>query len=61
MGVSLVSKVAATMYAKADMVRLIEMNTPLFHRKIFLLYNREFWLTPIQQAFADFARQFYSN
>jgi DNA-binding transcriptional LysR family regulator len=61
MGVSLVSKVAATMYAKADMIRLIEMNTPLFHRKIYLLYNKEFWLTPNQQAFADIARQFYSN
>jgi DNA-binding transcriptional LysR family regulator len=59
MGVSLVSKVAATIYAKAKMIRLIEMNSPLFHRKIYILHNKEFWLTPIQQTFADFARQFY--
>lgn len=59
MGVSLVSKVAAKMYVQAGLVTAVEFDSPLFRRNIYLLYNRESWLSPIQQAFADHARQFY--
>ena len=61
MGVSLVSKVAAKMFVEAGLLTAIEMNDPLFRRKIFLLHNKELWLSPIQQAFADCVRQFYQN
>lgn len=61
MGVSLISKVAAAMYVDAGLLKTVEMNSPLFYRQIHLLHNKELWLSPIQQAFADYARQFYSN
>ena len=59
LGVSLVSKVAATMYERADMLKIIEVNSPLFRRQIHLLHNKELRLSPLQQAFADYARSFY--
>jgi len=61
MGVSLVSKVAATMYVDAGLLKAVEMNDPLFHRHIHLLYNKQLWLSPMQQIFCDHARQFYGN
>jgi DNA-binding transcriptional LysR family regulator len=57
MGVSLVSKMAAAMYVEAGLLTAVEMTSDLFMRKIFLLYNKELWLSPAQQAFADHARQ----
>lgn len=59
MGISLVSKIAAAMYLKLGLLRVVEMNQPLFHRQIFLLHNRELHFSPLQQAFADHARSFY--
>ena len=59
MGVSLISKVAAKMFVKAGLLMALEMNNPLFRRQIFLLHNKELWLSPIQQAFADYVRLFY--
>ena len=61
MGVSLISKVAANMYVNAGALRAVDMNDPLFRRHIFLLHNKELWLSPAQQAFADHARHFYDN
>ena len=61
MGVSLVPKVAAAMYVKAGLIKAVEMNSPLFHRQIHLIYNKELWLSPLQKAFADHVRQFYSK
>ena len=61
MGISLISKVAAAMYVGAGLIRTIEMNSSLFHRQIYLLYNKELWLSPVQKAFYDHARQFYRN
>ena len=61
MGVSLISKVAASMYVQAGLLSAVEMKDPLFKRQIYLLYNKERWLSPVQQAFADHARNFYSN
>ena len=59
MGVSLISKVAANMYVEAGLLMAIEMNNPLFRRQIYLLYNKELWLTPVNEAFADHVRRFY--
>jgi len=59
MGISLISKVAAAMYEKTGELRTVEMNSPLFHRQIHLLYGKNIWLSPLQQAFADHARQFF--
>ena len=59
MGVSLISKVAAKMFVEAGLLTAVEMNDPLFRRQIFLLHSKELWLSPIQQAFADYVRQFY--
>jgi DNA-binding transcriptional LysR family regulator len=59
LGVSLVSKIAAAMYVDAGLVEMIEMDSPLFRRQIHLLYNKELWLSPVQQAFADHARSYY--
>jgi DNA-binding transcriptional LysR family regulator len=59
MGVSLVSKVSAAMYAEAGLLRVVEMNSPSFRRQIHLMHNKELWLSPVQQAFADHARRFY--
>ena len=61
MGVSLVSKVAATMYVDAGLLKAAEMNDPLFHRQIHLIHNKKLWLSPTQQFFCDHARQFYGN
>jgi DNA-binding transcriptional LysR family regulator len=59
MGVSLVSKVAAKLYTDAGLLKTVEMNSPQFRRQIYLLHNKELWLSPIQQAFVDYARQYY--
>lgn len=59
MGVSLISKIAAAMYVEAGLVRAVEMNSPLFHRQIYLLHNKELCLSPMQQTFAGHIRQFY--
>ena len=61
MGMSLISKVAANMYVGAGLLKVVEMNNPLFRRQIYLLYNKELWLSPTQQAFANHARKFYHN
>jgi len=53
MGISIVPKIAAAMYVKTDMVRQIEINSELLTRKIYLIYNKELWLSPIQQAFVE--------
>ena len=59
MGVSLISKVAARMYTEAGLLTMVEMDDPMFRRQIYLLYNKELFLSPVQQAFADYSRQFY--
>lgn len=59
MGVSLIPKVAAAMYVEAGLIKAVEMRSPLFRRQIYLMYNKELWLSPLQQAFADHMRQFY--
>jgi DNA-binding transcriptional LysR family regulator len=61
MGVSLVSKVSAALYAEAGLLRMVEMNSPLFRRQIHLMHNKELWLSPLQKAFADHARHFYQS
>jgi DNA-binding transcriptional LysR family regulator len=61
MGVSLIPKIAAQMYVDAGLLRAVEMNSLLFHRKIYLLHNKELRLSPPQKAFADYARQFYPS
>ena len=61
MGCSLVPKIAAVMYEETGLLKVIDINSPLFRRQIFLLHNKELWLSPIQQSFADYARQFYES
>ncbi|MCL1917072.1 MAG: selenium metabolism-associated LysR family transcriptional regulator [Peptococcaceae bacterium] len=61
MGVSLISKIAATMYVEAGLLKAVEMNDPLFRRQIYLLCNKELWLSPMQHAFVDYTRQFYRS
>ena len=58
-GVSLISKVAAKMHVEAGLLTKVEMNNPLFLRQLYLLYNKELWLSTSQQAFADHVRHFY--
>ncbi|MCL2201178.1 MAG: selenium metabolism-associated LysR family transcriptional regulator [Oscillospiraceae bacterium] len=55
-GISLVSKIAADMYVKAGLVKQIEMTGGLFTRQIYLIYNKELWLSPMQRAFVDYVR-----
>ena len=59
MGVSLISKVAADMYVDANLVRMVQMENPLFRRQIYLLHNKALWLSPVQQAFCSHAERFY--
>jgi DNA-binding transcriptional LysR family regulator len=61
MGVSLVSKVSAAMYVEDGLLSMVEMNSPLFRRQIYLVHNKELWLSPVQKAFADHARHFYQS
>lgn len=61
MGVSLVPKVAASMYIDAGLVNVIEMDNPIFCRQIYLIYNKEMQLSPVQQAFAEHVMSFYSD
>ncbi|MCL2392019.1 MAG: selenium metabolism-associated LysR family transcriptional regulator [Oscillospiraceae bacterium] len=53
MGIALVSKIAAQMYVQAGLVQAVEMKSKIFTRKIHLIYNKERWLSPVQQAFLD--------
>ncbi|MDR0936126.1 MAG: LysR family transcriptional regulator [Oscillospiraceae bacterium] len=59
LGVSLVSKVAAAMYVDAGLIRAVEMNNPLFRRQIYLIYNKELELSPVQEEFANHVMGFY--
>jgi len=61
LGVALVSKVSAALYAEAGRLKVVEMDSPLFRRQIYLAHNKEFWLSPVQKAFADHARGFYQG
>jgi len=61
MGASLVSKIAAKMYVDAGLLEAVEMENELLCRRIYLLYNKEIWLSPVQQAFADHACLLYQN
>jgi DNA-binding transcriptional LysR family regulator len=61
LGVSLISKIAAAMYVDAGLLRAVELDSHLFRRQIHLLYNREIWLSPVQQTFVDCARKFYTT
>jgi len=61
MGISLVSKVAAKMYEKAGLVETVELSDHHFMRHIYLMYNKELWLSPAQQAFVDHAKLFYAE
>ena len=45
-GVSLISKVSAKLYADAGLLKIVEMNDPLFRRQIYLLHNKELWMSP---------------
>ncbi len=60
-GVSLVSKIAATMHQETGRLRVVEMNNPLFRRQIHLLHNKELALSPLQRAFADHCRRFFTT
>ena len=59
MGVSLIPRVAAVMYVDAGLIKQVEMKSPMFHRQIHLLHNKELLFSPIQQIFCDHVRQFY--
>ena len=61
MGVSLISRAAAAMYVNAGLLKQVEMNNPLFCRQIHLLHNKELLLSPVQQIFCDYVRQFYNS
>ena len=61
MGVSLVSKVAASMYVEAGLLTAVDMNDSRFGRQIHLIYKKELWLSPSQQAFAEHVRGYYGN
>jgi len=58
-GVSLVSKIAAIMYAEAGLLKIVEMDNPMFHRQIYIMQNKERLLSPVQQAFAEHVSNFY--
>jgi len=59
MGISLVSKVAASMYVEAGLLNAIEIKGSKFIRQIHLIYKKELWLSPAQQAFVDHVRERY--
>lgn len=59
MGVSLVSKIAASMYVDGGLLFAVDMKDSRFSRQIHLIYKKELWLSPMQQAFVDCARTLY--
>ncbi|MDR0513377.1 MAG: LysR family transcriptional regulator [Treponema sp.] len=61
MGVSLISRVAAALYAQAGLLKAIDLDSSLFSRQIYIVHNKELFLSPIQQLFCDHARNFYRN
>jgi len=61
LGVALVSKVSAALYVAAGLLEVVEMNSPLFRRQIYLAHNKELHLSPLQKAFVGHARGFYQG
>lgn len=61
LGISLVSAVSAAMHVAAGAVAAVDMHDPLFIRQIYLFYNRELRLPPVQQAFAEHVQSFYAH
>ena len=61
LGISIVSKIAASEYVKQGLINMIEIDTPMFHRKFYLLTKNDLRMSPIQQAFSDYVRSYYSN
>lgn len=61
MGISIVSKITASTYVRQGLIKMIEVDSPAFHRNFYLLTKKELQLSPIQQTFADFIRSFYQS
>ena len=59
MGCALISRVAAAMYVNAGLLKQVEMESPIFHRQIYLLHNKESQLSLVQQFFCEHVCRFY--
>lgn len=61
MGISFVSKAAAQIYTRLDLINVVEIPSELLCRNIFYVQKKDMILTPAQELFVNYAKNCYQN
>lgn len=61
MGISFVSKAAARIYERLNMIKMVELETELLTRNIYYVLKKDMILTPAQEVFINYARKCFPN
>jgi len=61
MGISFVSKAAAQIYTRLDLINVVEIDSELLSRNIFYVQKKDMMLTPAQELFITYAKNCYQN
>jgi len=61
MGISFVSKAAARIYERLNMIKMVELETELLTRNIYYVLKKDMILTPAQEVFINYARKYFPN
>jgi DNA-binding transcriptional LysR family regulator len=61
MGVSFVSKVAATAYEKLGQIKVYDLDQQEFSREIQLAFKKEMVLSPLQRLFVNYLENYFTS
>lgn len=61
MGISFVSKAAAGIYERLNMIKMVELETELLTRNIYYVLKKDMILTPAQEVFINYIRKCFPN
>lgn len=61
LGISFVSKAAATIYKRLNLVNMVEIDSEELSRDIFYVLKKDMVLTPAQELFINYAKNYYEK
>ncbi|CQR71138.1 HTH-type transcriptional regulator CysL [Sporomusa ovata DSM 2662] len=61
MGVSFVSKVAATVYEKIGQIKVYDLEQQAFARQLHLVFKKELVLSPVQKLFVTYLENYFTS
>ncbi|WP_188400180.1 selenium metabolism-associated LysR family transcriptional regulator [Sporomusa sp. GT1] len=61
MGISFVSKVAATAYEKTGQIKVYNLEQQAFTRQFHLVFKKEVVLSPVQRVFVTYLENYFTN